>query len=245
MRKNKISETIGNINQKYVNEATAYTGEAKVVHDTRWMKWGAVAACFALIAVLGISIFQSGLFGDGEQIATLDDGNKINFVRSDSAMGQLDIAFQIETRDLTESECQTLFNELPITAYAIFNAEDESILGIEGKINDMKLIVSAPDVMINDTVIDGEENASAVDGVSVNAGYFTNNKYVIYYATFELGESTVYIEHAGPKDQSKILKNEISVMIQNLIALGEIDLTQISSGSVSQGIASPISIRPT
>ena len=228
MIKNKISETIGNINQKYVNEATAYTGGAKVVHRTRWLKWGAVAACFTLIAVLGIGIFQSGLFGDGEQIATLDNGDKINFGKSDSAIGQLDIAFEIETRDLTESESQTLFNELPITAYAIFNAEDESIIGIEGKIDDMKLIVSVPDVMINGAVIDGEENVSDVDGVSVYAGYFTNNKNVIYYATFELGESTVYIEHAGPKDQSEMVKNDISVMIQNLIALGEIDLTQIS-----------------
>ena len=61
----------------------------------------------------------------------------------------------------------------------------------------------------NDTVIDGEENASDVDGVSVNAGYFVSGKTAIYYATFKLGESTVYIEHAGAKDESENVKNEI------------------------------------
>ena len=76
---------------------------------------------------------------------------------------------------------------------ALFNNENESILGIEGKYDDMKLLVSAPGVSINDLVIDGEETASDVDGVSVNAGYFTSGKTVIYYATFELGENTVIL----------------------------------------------------
>jgi len=48
MRRNKISEVIGNINQKYVNEATAYTGTAKVNRRSVWMRWGAIAACFAI-----------------------------------------------------------------------------------------------------------------------------------------------------------------------------------------------------
>lgn len=229
MRKNKISEAIGNINQKYVNEATTYTGEAKkVIRRTGWMKWGAIAACFALVAVfIGIGILKKGL-SDGEQIAILDNGNKINFIKLDSAMGQTDIAFQIETRELTESELKALFNELPVTAYAIFNAEDGSILGLSGEIDDMKLIVSAPDILINDTVLEGEENSSDVDGVSVNAGYFISGKTIIYYAAFELRESMVYIEHAGAKDESETIKNEISVMIQKLVALKEVNLNQIS-----------------
>lgn len=229
MKRKKISETIDNINPKYVSEATKYAEDAKKkVHRTGWMKWGAIAACFALVAVLGIGIFQSGLFGGGEQIATLDNGNIINFIKTDSAVGQLDIAFQIETRDLKENEIKMLFNDLPVTAYAIFNAENHNILGIEGTVDGMKLIVSGPDVSLVDTVIDGEENASDIDGVSVNAGYFVSGKNAIYYATFKLGESTVYIEHAGAKDESVNVKNEISSMIQNLVALEELNLSQIS-----------------
>ena len=62
MRKNRISETIGNINQKYVNEATAYTGEVKAVRHPVWMKWGAVAACLCLIVAAMVAV--PNLFGD-------------------------------------------------------------------------------------------------------------------------------------------------------------------------------------
>ncbi len=62
MRKNRISETIGNINQKYVNEATAYTGEVKAVRRPVWMKWGAVAACLCLIVAAMVAV--PNLFGD-------------------------------------------------------------------------------------------------------------------------------------------------------------------------------------
>ncbi|MBO5279762.1 MAG: hypothetical protein J6B55_00935 [Clostridia bacterium] len=228
MRKNRISETIGNIDQKYVNEATAYIGDAKAVRRPAWMKWGAIAACFALVAIIGFGVFQSGLFGGNEQIATLDNGSKINFVKSDGGVAQFDIAFEISTRDLTEDENSNLFGDLPVTGYALFNNEDDSILGIEGQYGDMKLLVSASGIKISDTVIDGEEKASDVDGVSVNAGYFTSGKTVIYYATFELGESTVYIENAGKKDESKTVRNDISDGIQKIIALEKINLSSIT-----------------
>ena len=227
MRKNRISETIGNIDQKYVNEATTYTGEAKTVRRPAWMKWGAIAASLALVAVIGIGVFQSGLFGGNEQIATLDNGSKINFVKSDGGVAQFDIAFEISTRDLTEDEISNLFGDLPVTGYALFNNEDDSILGVEGRYEDMKLLVSAPSININDVVIDGEEAVSDVDGISVNAGYFTSGKTVIYYATFELGENTVYIENAGTKEENETVKNELATAIQNLITLEKIDLTSI------------------
>lgn len=227
MRKNRISETIGNIDQKYVDEATAYSGETKAVRRPAWMKWGAIAACFALVAVIGFGVFQSGLFEGKEQIATLENGSKINFVKSDGGVAQFDIAFEISTRDLTEDEISNLFGDLPVTGYALFNNEDDSILGIEGQYGDMKLLVSASGIKISDTVIDGEEKASDVDGVSVNAGYFTSGKTVIYYATFELGESTVYIENAGKKDENETVMNEITSAIQDFIALGQINLMEI------------------
>ena len=62
MRRNRISETIGNINQKYVNEATAYTGEVKAVRRPVWMKWGAVAACLCLIVAAMVAV--PNLFGN-------------------------------------------------------------------------------------------------------------------------------------------------------------------------------------
>ena len=228
MRKNRISETIGNINQKYVNEATAYTGEVRVAHRPIWMKWGAIAACFILVAAFSIGIFQSGIFGVGDRVATLDNGKTISFVKTDPVAGQLDIAYEISTRDLTAEEITNLFGELPISAHAIFNNENDSILGVEGKYDDMKLVISVPAVILIDTVIDGEEKASTVDGVAVKAGYFSRGNTVIYYATFDLGENTVYIENSGVRDDSEAVKNEIAAAIQNIIALEQIDLLSIN-----------------
>ncbi len=229
MRRDKISEAIGNIDRKFVNEAAAYTCEVKAARRPIWVKWGAVAACFALVAILGIGIFQSGLFGR-DSVATLDNGDTISFVKSNSASRQFntDIAFEISTRNLTEEEISNLFGDLPVTAYALFNADDNSVIGIEGEYDGMKLTVSDPDISLNDTVIEGQEQISDVDGVSVNAGYFINSKNVIYYANFKLGENTAYIEHAGKKNESEAVKNEISSAIQKLINNGEIELDTIS-----------------
>ena len=225
MKKPRFSNAVGNLDDDLIEAAAECKRKKK---PNLWLKWGSVAACFALVAVIGIGVFQSGLFGGNEQIATLDNGSKINFVKSEGGVAQFDIAFEISTRDLTEDEISNLFGYLPVTGYALFNNEDDSILGIEGRYGDMKLLVSAPGIKISDTVIDGEEKASDVDGVSVNAGYFTSGKTVIYYATFELGESVVYIENAGTKSEQETVKSDIVSSIQNLIALEQVDLTSIT-----------------
>ena len=225
MRKNRISETMQNINQKYVDEANAYTGVTKVARRPVWMKWGAVAACLCLVIAAAFAV--PALFGGSEKIATLDNGNEIKFIKSDGGSAQFDIAIQFSTRDLTENEIKELFTDLPITGYALFDEEDGSVLGFEGKYEDMKLLVSSLEIDLKDTVIDGEDKASDVSGVSVNAGYFTSGKNVIYYASFTLGESTVYIENAGAKNEQETVKNDITVAIQKLIALEQIDLIGI------------------
>lgn len=225
MRKNRISETMQNINQKYVDEANAYTGVTKVARRPVWMKWGAVAACLCLVIAAAFAV--PALFGGSEKIATLDNGNEIKFIKSDGGSAQFDIAIQFSTRDLTENEIKELFTDLPITGYALFDEEDGSVLGFEGKYEDMKLLVSSLEIDLKDTVIDGEDKASDVSGVSVNAGYFTSGKNVICYASFTLGESTVYIENAGAKNEQETVKNDITVAIQKLIALEQIDLIGI------------------
>lgn len=69
MRKKRISETIGNIDRNYVNEATAYTKEVKVTHRPAWIKWGAVAACLLLTCSLGIGVMlQKSPNDDGEML---------------------------------------------------------------------------------------------------------------------------------------------------------------------------------
>ena len=57
MRKNKISEVIGKIDPKYVEEATAYTGETNIIRRNGWRKRGAMAACFAVMVLIGVLVF--------------------------------------------------------------------------------------------------------------------------------------------------------------------------------------------
>lgn len=63
MRKRKVSEIIGNINQKYVDEAAAYTGIEK--HDRPYArkKWSGLAASFALLVLAGAAILPAVLKG--------------------------------------------------------------------------------------------------------------------------------------------------------------------------------------
>ena len=81
MRRNRISETIGNINQKYVNEATAYTGEVKAVRRPVWMKWGAVAACLCLIVAAMVAVpnlFGNNAVKDGTIISGFKSGSLVD-----------------------------------------------------------------------------------------------------------------------------------------------------------------------
>lgn len=54
MSREKISEVIDNIDEKYVNEAACYEGKIKETKKATWYKWGTMVACFALLAFVGI-----------------------------------------------------------------------------------------------------------------------------------------------------------------------------------------------
>lgn len=230
MKTENISRTISSINQKYVNEASSYTAEEKAFSRTVRIKRSALAACCALVAVLGLGIFGNGLLGAGKQFATLDNGDIISFLKSGNGIDKVDanLAFEIKTRELTEAELDAIFPEMQVYAHAVINAENSSVIGIEGNADGIKLIISAPGIQLNDVVLVGQESTSKVNGVYVNAGYFTNNKNAVYYASFMLGENTVYVEHSGAKEESETLRNEIAAVIQKLIALEKIDLSAIS-----------------
>ncbi len=95
MNAKKFSDAMSELDTKYVDEALNYKKKAK---KPGWVKWGAMAACFAVIAVLGVGVFQSGLFGNKTDIATLDNGNEIIFVKSETAGSSIDIDGTITTR---------------------------------------------------------------------------------------------------------------------------------------------------
>ena len=48
MKKEKLYETIGDINENYVNEAHMTAKKSR----PGWLKWGAMAACLALVVMV-------------------------------------------------------------------------------------------------------------------------------------------------------------------------------------------------
>lgn len=224
----RILNVLGQVDEKYVAEAAPGKRANK---KPAWIKWTSIAACLALVAVLGVGALQGGWFSSND-IAKMDNGATINFVKCDAVGGSLSLAYDATSRELTAEEVGTLFGDLPVTANAVFNAADNQLVGFDGKIGDMKIIIATSDLPLLDTTIVGNEKATEVDGVSVTAGYFitdpnsSGEQTAIYFAIFELGNSTFYVENAGAKAESETVKNDLAEVVQKLIANGELDITQ-------------------
>ena len=58
MKRKKISETLGNINPKYIDEATEYEGVVKNTSKKAWQRWVTVAACLCLIIGLSVPVVR-------------------------------------------------------------------------------------------------------------------------------------------------------------------------------------------
>ena len=57
MKREKISEALGNISSRHIKEAAEYKTEAKHRRfKSSWMKWGAIAACLALLCTVAVAI---------------------------------------------------------------------------------------------------------------------------------------------------------------------------------------------
>ena len=121
---------------------------------------------------------------------------------------------------------------LPHDAY--FDADNHNILGFEGKISDTRMVVSKQGVnLIRILSLMEMTITSSVDGVDIDAGYFVTKsnsqgiKTVIYYATFDMGENTIYVEYSGVENESETVKNNLVDTILKLIENGAFDLSQI------------------
>ena len=238
MKKETFCEILGDIDERYVKEARA----DRKVRKTVWVKWGAVAACLAAVAVLGTVLLQSGIFSQNTDVAALDNGDKIVFAKSDTVGGSLSLDADVTITPLTEEEAAVLFPALPVTADAIFQNGDgdagasRELLGFEGQIGNVKLTISTSDVQLLDTELVGAEETSEINGTSITAGYFVTDKNskgeqnAIYYASFALGACRVYVENAGAKENSEATKEELAEVIQKLIENGEPDLPAFLEG---------------
>lgn len=233
MNGKKFSDAMSELDSRYVDEALNYK---KKTMERSWIQWGAVAACFAAVAILGVGVLQSGLLGSKTDVAALENGDEIVFVKSTvgGSLSNVDIAVNVTTRQLTEEEIAAIFPDLPVTANAVFSVDETSagsgkkLIGFEGKIGNAKMVISTSEVQLLDTEIVGNEESTEVNGTSVTAGYLVTEQNAIYYATFRLGDSTVYVENAGAKAESERVKNELSIIIQKMIDNGMRNLNSLN-----------------
>ena len=223
----RILNVLGQVDDKYVDDAAPGKRTSK---KPAWIKRTSIAACLVLVFALGVGALRGGWFS-GNDIAKLDNGTAINFVKCDTAGGVLSLDMDATTRELTAQEVRTYFGDLPVTANAVFNAADNRLVGFDGKIGAVKMIIATSDLPLLDTVIVGSEKTTEVSGVCVTAGYFltdansSGQRTAIYFATFELGGDTFYVENAGLKAQRETVKNDLAAAVQKLIANGELDIT--------------------
>lgn len=75
MKKNEISEIIGNINEKYVDEAILYNGKQIKIRHNRSMKWISIAAClcFALVGAFAIPKLSPSVSENAEHADTRNE----------------------------------------------------------------------------------------------------------------------------------------------------------------------------
>ncbi len=229
MNAKNFSDGMNELDVKYVDETLNYKKAAK---RPVWMKWGTLAASFALVAVIGVGVLHGGFVGSKTDIAVLDNGEQIEFVKG-TAIGDTALALENGfSKPLTDEEVGTVFGDLPVKATALFDGQ--KLVGLEGKIGNIKMVIATSDVPMLDTKIIGTEEKSKVNDTSVTAGYVVTDpnskgeQTVIYYATFALGDCTVYVENAGVKADSESVKNELAEIVKDLVEYGSFDLNSIT-----------------
>lgn len=217
----QFAEGLSALDDRYIAEAAEYQVKRKRNPAVRWIT---IAASLMLVAALGVAVLQGGwIFGDTVE---LENGAVLRFEKIEN-IGTSSLDMDVTVQQLTQTQLQQMFPDLQVEARAIFLAEDGSLVGIEGSVGEMKLLVSCSDMPLTDTVLVGEEATSTVDGVAVTAGRFVTNKNsrgertVIYYASFQLGESTFYLENAGDYGAREAVKTELADVLQTILKNGE------------------------
>ena len=216
----QFAEGLSALDDRYIAEAAEYQVKRKRNPAVRWIT---IAASLMLVAALGVAVLQGGVFGDTVE---LENGAVLRFEKSEN-IGTSSLDMDVTMQELSQTQLQQLFPDLQVEARAIFLAEDGSLVGIEGSVGETKLLVSCTDMPLTDTVLVGEEATSTVDGVAVTAGRFVTDKNsrgertAIYYASFQLGESTFYLENAGDYGAREAVKTELADVLQTLLKNGE------------------------
>lgn len=194
-----------------------------------------IAACLVIVVAITV-VFGNGTGWFGNRIYTTDlDGVTLNFYKTNMpVVDSLDFGAEVVSRELTAEENGKLFENLEVASHGIFSVPDNTLLHAEGSAGNAKIILAASGTPVTDAIINTACETSEVNGVQVAAGYFITDansqgvKNIIYIASFDLGDISVYVECGGNENMSEDLRAEIASIIDTLTRQGIANLSAVS-----------------
>lgn len=219
----------------------SYIGKDKVISMAKTMnKLFPIAACFILvIAVTAFIGVQHNWFGAKSYTVTLDNGEKLVYGNgSPKGAANYDYDCEIKSRALTADELHKLFpainditeNSFP---YATFKADTGEMLRFETTFDDIHIHLAKLGLPVTDTIIVGEESTADINGITVKTGYFVTDanskgvKTAVFFAEYDMNNTTIYVELAGNEQNSKQLSEKLSDTVYSMIISNAPDISAI------------------
>jgi|GEM_PF-434389 len=192
-----------------------------------WKIAAPVAACLVMaVAITAIFGNSAGWFGSKIYTAKLEGGT-LNFYKSEAvSLRSMDFGFETLGRELTETENGLLFGGIKATSYGLFSEADKTLLHVEGRSGNTKIVLAANGIPVTDTVIETKRTTSEVNGIPVSAGYWLTDKNsngeqnIIYLASYEQDGVTVYLENSGSLGEEDKVKADIANVVDTLTKNG-------------------------
>ena len=172
MKNMEISEIIGNISDKYVDEAILYTGKENKLHHSRLTKWGALAACLCIVLAAAFAISKSN-----PSVSELgyypDNDTWIESTFPDSEAAGTGIPEQITTAQ-DENDTSPVYYSSLILADSVLNEEALAVAG-----SSMMCITSFDESMLSQ-----DHCCMIIEGIVTDL-YVKHYAYDIYSDKFE------------------------------------------------------------
>ncbi len=188
-----------------------------------------LVTAIALVAVM--IVMNAGWFGAKEYTVHLA-GDAVVYHKGSTSEADLNPGFPVSSRDLTDEELDMIFPETsdPCRATGTFRDENGELLRLEGAIGEAKVIYAREGFPVNDVVLKGRETSSLIDGIPVTAGYSMTreNRTVIFFGTFTLENTNIYVECSGDKNEAASVSQAHANLMLSIIAGGEPDFNQIT-----------------
>lgn len=199
-----------------------------------WRRLAPVAACLIMVVAITAVFGNNAGWFDGKIYTAETGGGTLNFYKSaSSSASSLDFGVDVTSRDLTAEENNKLFGNLSVTSHGNFSETGKTLLHVEGRTGNTKIILAAHGIPVTDTVIETSRRISEVNGIQVSAGYFITHensrgvKNIIYLASFDMNGVQVYVECGGSENMGGEWKSEIASVIDTLTKSNIPDLCAI------------------